>query len=247
MKATLVVVRVTENIETNFRHIVEAIHECPDDTDLVLFPEAAITGLINNDDLLHDLPLGLSIPGEFTHTLSEIAKRKKIHIGIGILEREGKKLYDSAILITPVGDIALKYRRMTSGWHGKKADPRVYCKGNELKKARTTLGTFAFLICGDLFSEKLITQVQGLQPDWILFPFARCFEDGVYDQKRWDEEKLEYIERVKLAGSTTLMVNYLADEKLDGGSFGGAMVVSPTGEIIAEMPIGKEGMLHCEI
>jgi len=77
MKATLVVVRVTENIETNFRHIVEAIHECPDDTDLVLFPEAAITGLINNDDPLHDLPLGLSIPGEFTHTLSEIAKRKR--------------------------------------------------------------------------------------------------------------------------------------------------------------------------
>lgn len=247
MKVTLVVNNVTENIETNFRHIVNIIHKCAGGTDLVLFPEAAITGLINNDDPFHDLPLGSPIPGEFTDVLYEIAREREMHIGIGILERENNKLYDSAILITPTGEIVLKYRRMTSGWHGKKVDPRVYYEGNELKKARTTLGTFAFLICGDLFSDELIAQIEELRPDWILFPFARCFEDGIYDQKRWEEEKRKYIERVKLAGSITLMVNYFADKELDGGSFGGAMVVSPIGEIIAEMPIGKEGMLHVEI
>ncbi len=247
MKAALCIVRVTEDVEANFRHIVDAILECPDDTDLVLFPESSITGLINNDDPSHDLPIGQPIPGEYTHILSEIAIERNMHIGIGMLEREGKKLYDSAILITPGGDIALKYRRMTHGWHGKKADPKVYCKGNELKKARTTLGTFAFLICGDLFSDELIAQIQGSRPDWILFPFARCFEDGNYDQKRWEEERRYYIERVKLAGSTTLMVNYLAGKGSNCENFGGAMVVSPMGEIIAEMPIGKEGELYVEI
>ena len=247
MKVALVVNRITENIGANFRNIVDTIHECATDTDLILFPEAAITGLINNDNPHHDLPLGSSIPGKFTDTLCKIAREQKIHIGIGMLEREGNKLYDSAILITPVKGIVLRYRRMTPGWHGKDADSKVYCEGNELRKAKTTLGTFAFLICGDLFSEELIGQIHELQPDWILFPFARCFEDGSYNQKKWDEEKHEYIERVKLAGKTTLMVNYLADRELDGGSFGGAMVVSPTGEIIAEMPVGKEGELYAEI
>lgn len=247
MKVILMVNHVTENVEANFRYIVNVIHKCADDVDLVLFPEAAITGLINNDDPFHDLVLGSPIPGEFTDVLCEIAREREIHVGIGILERKGNKLYDSAILITPGGKIALIYRRMTPGWHGKKADPRVYCQGNEIRKVRTTLGTFAFLICGDLFSDEAIAKIQELRPDWILFPFARCFADGIYDQKRWEEEKRIYVERVKLAGSTTLMVNYLADKELDGGSFGGAIVVSPIGEIVAEMPIGKEGMLYAEI
>jgi len=45
----------------------------------------------------------------------------------------------------------------------------------------------------------------------------------------------------------TFMVNYLADKKFDGGSFGGAMVVLPTCEVIAEMPIGREGVLYVGI
>jgi len=248
VKMALIVNHVT-NIEANFRHIVDAIHKCVDDkTDLILFPEAAITGLINDDNPLHDILLGSPIPGEFTNTLTEVARDQKIHIGIGILEREGNKLYDSAILITPDKGIVLKYRRMTSGWHGKHANPKVYCEGNEFKKVETALGTFAFLICGDLFDDDLIAQVQKLQPDWLLFPFARCFRDGTYDQEKWDkEEKSKYIERVKIVRVITFMVNYLADKKLDGGSFGGAMVVLPTCEVIAEMPIGREGVLYVEI
>jgi len=248
MRVTLVVNHVTQNIETNFRYIVDAVYKCADNkTDLVLFPETAITGLINNDDPLHDLPLGSPIPGEYTNILTEVARDVRIHIGIGILEREGNRLYDSAILVTPDEGVVLRYRRITPGWHGKYADPKVYCHGNELKKVQIALGSFAFLICGDLFSNELITQVQQLQPDWLLFPFARCFPEGTYDQQKWDEEKVKYIERVRLAGITTFMVNYLAEKELDGGSFGGAMVVSSTGEVIAEMPIGKEGLMYVEI
>jgi len=37
------------------------------------------------------------------------------------------------------------------------------------------------------------------------------------------------------------MVNYLASEELEDKNFGGAMVVLPNGEILSELPIGKEG------
>ncbi|MCI2426125.1 hypothetical protein LM597_01735 [Candidatus Acetothermia bacterium] len=115
-------------------------------------------------------------------------------------------------------------------------------------KVSTVLGTFLFLICGDLFEDDLLTQVRKLQPDWLLVPFARCFDNGAYDQARWDrEEKFEYIERAKIAETSTFMVNYLADRELDGGSFGGAMAVSPTGEIIGSLPIGKAGILYVEV
>jgi len=135
MKVAIVVNQVTNDREANFSWY---IHKCArDKTGLVLFPEAAITGLSINDDPLHDIPLGAAIPGRFTNALSEVAKSQKIYIAIGILERKGDKLYDSAILITPEDGIVLKYRRMTSGWHSEQANPRVYCEGGELKKAET--------------------------------------------------------------------------------------------------------------
>jgi hypothetical protein len=82
----------------------------------------------------------------------------------------------------------------------------------------------------------------------LLFPFARCFPDGSYDQNRWDvEEKPLYVERVKLAGITALMTNYLSEVSLDGGSFGGAMVVSGDGAVVDSFPLGKVGMLLVDL
>jgi len=43
------------------------------------------------------------------------------------------------------------------------------------------------------------------------------------------------------------MVNYLASEELEDKNFGGAMVVLPSGEILSELPIGKEGILYVDL
>jgi hypothetical protein len=88
-----------------------------------------------------------------------------------------------------------------------------------------------------------------LDADWLLFPFARCFSDGAVDQNRWDTQELpEYVQRVKMAQTPALMVNYLADNRLhDDNSFGGAFLVSAKGEVLASHPLGKEGMLIVEL
>ena len=43
------------------------------------------------------------------------------------------------------------------------------------------------------------------------------------------------------------MVNYLADPDLNGGSFGGAAVVSGDGSIMAQYPLGRTGMLLVDL
>jgi predicted amidohydrolase len=64
MKAALVVNRVLPDVDANLANILKAAHAAADEgADLVVFPEAALTGLINNDDPAHDLPLGQPIPG----------------------------------------------------------------------------------------------------------------------------------------------------------------------------------------
>jgi len=249
MKAALAVTRVLPDIDANLSIILDMAEKAADaGAELVLFPEAALTGLINNDDPSHDLPLGQTIPGTATEVLSALACRKRIWLAIGLLEREDQRLYDSAVMFTPDGTIKLKYRRIHPMWHGKSADPSVYCQGTEIPRIKTPLGTFVFLICGDLFDDELAQRVKCLEPDWLLFPFVRCFSDGSYDQKRWDnEEKPEYIKQIQLIGVTALMTNYLADRDMLGGAFGGAMVVSGSGDVIDSFPLGKTGMLLVDL
>jgi N-carbamoylputrescine amidase len=250
MKAALVVNRVLPDVDANLAAILRMASEAADaGAQLVVFPEAALTGLTNSDDPSHDLPLGQTIPGPVTDVLAELVRKRHIWLAIGLLEREGGDLYDSAVLFTPGGEIGLKQRRIHPGWHCRRADPSVYHPGAELLRAETPLGIFAFSICcSDLFDDGLIQRVRGLRPDWLLCPLARCFEDGSYNQERWDrEEKLVYVERVKLAGITALMTNYLAEVSLDGGSFGGAMVVSGDGTVVDSFPLGKVGMLLVDV
>jgi predicted amidohydrolase len=246
MRVELAVNRVTSDPRRNLAEILRMIdaaaRRC---ADLILFPEAAVTGLINDDDPAHDLPLGEEIPGAITDQLAHRCQSEHIWTAIGLLERDGNELYDSAVLIAPDGEIKLKYRRIQPQWHGRQADPLVYRQGGEVLKADTSWGAFAFLICGDLFDDEIVQRVRDLDPGWILFPFARCFDDGSADQERWDrEEQPAYLERAKLAGVTTLMTNYLAGRELLGGAFGGAMVAAGDGTMQASFPLGKSGSLQ---
>ena len=106
MKAALAVNRVIADIDANLRMIMNMVNEAADNkADLVVFAEAALTGLINDDDPSHDLPLGQPIPGPVTDILLELAHERHVWLAIGILEREGRSLYDSVVLLTPGGEI----------------------------------------------------------------------------------------------------------------------------------------------
>jgi len=249
MKAALAVNRVTLDIDVNLKTIMHMTNEAADDeADLVVFAEAALTGLINDDDPPHDLPLGQPIPGPVTDMLLELARERRVWLAIGILEREGRSLYDSAVLLTPGGEIGLKYRRIQPQWHGPSADPSVYRQGTEIPKVVTPLGSIAFMICGDLWDDELVRRMRDLRPDWLLYPFARS---GL-DEERWErEEKPEYAQRAKLTGSTTLMTSYVADFQPKGReyerSLGSAMVVSSDGMVLASLPPGRTGILIVDL
>lgn len=245
MRIGLAVTKVTRNTGRNLHAMLEFIDEAArNEADLVLFGEAAPTGLISNDDPCHDTAIAEPVPGGPTmNTLAQAAINAGIYVGTGILEKDGKCLYDTAVLINPEGRVILKYRRISPGWHGPNIDLSVYGHGESIPRVETPLGSFAFLICGDLFDYGLVEKVTALDVDWLLFPFARCFNDGSYDQKRWDEEeRAEYAEYAAKTGAVCLMVNYLSEKELDGGSFGGGMIVGRDGSILAEIPLGKPGL-----
>ena len=244
MKAALLAPRVTADPAVNLARIERmAADGVASGARLILLPEAVLTGLNNNDDPAHDLPLGQSIPGPATDRLGAFTRRHGLWLGFGLLEREGDTLYDSAVLLGPDGAVVLTYRRNQPQWHGKDADPTVYRQGSDIGVAQTPFGRVGFLLCGDLSDDGIVSRFRALRPDWLLFPFARS------DQARWDTEELpQYAQRVKLAQTPALMVNYIGDSSLpDDNSFGGAFFISAEGEVRARLPLGVEGSLIVEL
>ncbi len=250
MKIGLGILEVTKDKTKNVTQMINMVRQAAEfGADLVLCGEAAPTGLINSDDPMKYIKLGEPIPGPTAFLLSQAAKEGNIYVATGIFEKGGNSLYDSSVLIDPYGQIVLKYRRISPGWHGPNANPFFYRHGESISKVDTPLGSFAFLICGDLFDDYLTEQVKSLKVDWLLFPFARCFDDGSYDQERWDEEeKPKYVESALKTGASCIMVNYLSSEDLrDGNSFGGGMIVGRDGRILKEVPLGKSGLFLAQV
>jgi predicted amidohydrolase len=248
MHAALIVNQVTADREANLAQVACAVSAAAaSGAELIVLPEMAATGLVNNGDPDHDLPLGETIPGPLTRRFGRVARRRGLYLAIGIMERVGRALYDSAVLLSPEGRIILHYRRIQPQWHASSADPSIYRQGELLPVANTPLGRFVFLICGDLFDDSITTRVHGLHPDWVLFPFARCFSDGSRSQRRWEQRELpQYAKQVGKIGCTTLMANYCSERDL-GSYFGGAMVVSGSGEVVAHIPLGEPGTLLVDL
>jgi predicted amidohydrolase len=215
---------------------------------LVLFSEAATTGLILNYDPRHDLMLGEPVPGAAVTHFADLAKSSRVHIAFGILERDGAALYDTAVLVGPSGDMLLKYRRIDPQWHDQINDSKLYREGTECPAVDTPIGRFSFAIGGDLFNDTVAEQVQEQHPSYLLMSFARCFDSGLCDQKRWEtEERQVYVERVERMAVTTLMVNSIGEKDFDGGSFGGAMVVHANGRITHLLHLGMPGIIIAAI
>lgn len=212
--------------------------------------EMAITGMVNNDYPDHDLPLGEKIPGPYTCSLASMAKELKIWLAIGLLEREGNKLFDTAMLLSPSGTVVNKQRRINPNWHGNQADPEVYCQGLGLEKAETGFGTICSLICGDFWDDGLRGKVRRLKPDWLYHPFGRCLPDeNASIDSWWDKEIEEYSRLVMETGVPTLGVSYLSQKDVSPEitTVGGAMAFDGEGKLLTILMPGQTGMAFLDL
>jgi len=216
---------------------------------LVVFPEFAATPGETSDEPAHDLALGQPVPGITTGRLGALARECGLYLAIGLLERDHARLYDSALLFDPSGAIALRYRRMQPSWHSPDSDPGIYSEGVQAPTVDTPMGRVSFAICGDLFDGVIANELRAKAPDLLLWLAARCFADGAISQERWDrEEEGAYVAAAAAARATTCMVNRLIDPAFSPfPTFGGALIVSERGSILAKMPVGREQILCVDV
>ncbi|MCJ8329086.1 MAG: carbon-nitrogen hydrolase family protein [Lentisphaeria bacterium] len=138
------------NISGNLQHVQALAKKAADiGAQLIVFPEVALS-----DYYLDDFSsMAAAIPGEQSDIISQLAKTINSHIAIGLVELDNGKLYNTAILVSPAGEIVGKYRKthLSVDTRGGtiKAETEEFGAGEELPVFETELGTIAMMICKD--------------------------------------------------------------------------------------------------
>jgi N-carbamoylputrescine amidase len=219
---------ISQNIESMKRYISKA---ALNSADCIVFSEAALTGLINNDDPEHDLGLSYSVESIEIQNIFDFCAENKIDIVFGFFEKSDSSIYDSAVYFDHQKNKSYVYRRITEGWYGPEADKSVYKCGSGTDVFSTGIGKVSFLICGDLFDDKLLEAVRINDSELVIVPFARCFAEGIDPVTEWNSvEKNAYAEQVKKIIKETVLVNYISGCGQED-YFGGAMYVGKEGKI----------------
>jgi predicted amidohydrolase len=250
MKIALCVFPIQHDIMNALRRMEEYVNQASENQcDLVVFPEAFLTGIDLSSNYVEDSQLGLSIDSKEITSIRQIAKDICISIAFGYLEIADRKIYDSALLINDNGEIQLNYRRQSGAWVDSNANSDLYCCGEKLEVAETKFGRTSFLICGDIFTPGIVENASIINPNFVIYIMARSFNNTSDIQHLWDTVEMPfYLEKWGMLDATILSVNLL--EMMDLGNVdiycGGAYIVDNQGKILASKPLLEAGLLIYE-
>lgn len=170
------------------------------------------------------------IPGPATERLGQAAKQNRLWVVAGLTERDGGRVFNTAVLLNREGKVAGKYRKIhlpREEWH-KGIEP-----AGEYPVFQTEFGTVAIQICYDWFFPELAT-IYGLQGAEVVFAptWGTTFPD------RDGNVEGETVFRVRARDNGF----YLVPSVYDGNS----MVINPMGKILATSA-GREGVFWSEV
>lgn len=113
--------------------------------DLVVMPETSFTGYWLGKEMAR---FAESVPGPMTSIVSEIAVTRNAYICFGIAERDGDRIYNTAVLVGADGRLVGKHRKA----HLFKADVEAgFTPGDRFDVFETHLGKIGMLVCLDAF------------------------------------------------------------------------------------------------
>ena len=91
------------------------------------------------------------IPGPTADVLCAAARKARIHVAAGLTERDGERIYNTAVLVGPDGAILLVHRKINV----LEIAQDLYAIGDRLGVAHTELGTIGLDICADNFPNSI--------------------------------------------------------------------------------------------
>ena len=133
---------------------------------LAVFPEACLLGWVNPEAHTAAAP----IPGATTARLGALAERHGLMVAIGLAERDGDALHNSAVLIDSDGTLLLRHRKVNV--LSELMDPPYTPGDGRPAVVDTRLGRIALLICADTFEAPIVEAVGEQHPQLVLVPYG---------------------------------------------------------------------------
>lgn len=111
------------------------------------------------------------IPGPSTDYFGQLAKKHDLHIVAGLVERDGRLIYNVAVLIGPDGQMIGKYRKvcLPRGEHDQGIQP-----GSGFPVFQTRFGKVGMMVCYDGFFPEPARELAKNGAEVIAFPVAGC-------------------------------------------------------------------------
>jgi len=214
----------------NFARIDHAVREAKSQgADLVCLPEMALLGWVNPDAHQRAHP----IPGEDSESLCKLARDHQIHLSIGLAEKNGDCLYDSALLIDNEGQILLKHRKINL--LAELMSP-PYTPGKTVRVAETKLGRIGLLICADTHESEILARMAELEPKLVLVPYGYAAQQEAWPGHGKALEAV-VVNTAKTTGAPVIgtnLIGQISHGPWRGMTYGGHSVAADsTGAILA--------------
>jgi predicted amidohydrolase len=206
---------------------------------LVVLPECMDLGWTNPSARL----LAQPIPGPHSLQLAEAAAKAGIFVVAGLVERAEDRLYNSAVLIDPCGDIVLLHRKINE----LEIAHDLYSIGDRLAVADTVLGTLGISICADNFPNSLaIGHVLARMGAQLLLSPSAWAVDADHDNQiepygaRWRQSFGELGRLYDLPVIAVSNVGWLTGGPWKGRkAIGCSLATDRRGQILAQGPYGE--------
>ena len=207
--------------------------------DVILLPELMDLGWTHPAALTEAQPVP---SGETCQLLAASARQHGVLICCGLAEKDGDKVYNTAVLFDDSGELLLKHRKINELDIGHP----YYALGDRLNVCPTKWGTFGLMICADALAKNqvLSRSLALMGADVILSPCAWAVpadydnQENPYGQLWLDAyQPVARDHSVWIAGCSS--VGQLNDGPWQGrNAIGCSLLVNPLGKAVLQGPYG---------
>jgi predicted amidohydrolase len=229
------------SMAANLQRALDRINHAVDGgAQLLLLPEAMDLGWTDDSARSSAEPVPGGTPFD---TLADAARRHRVYICAGLTERAGPNVYNSAVLLSPHGDLLLRHRKLNELEIGHSC----YDQGDRLGVAHTSLGTIGLMICADAFAPgQPISRTLGLMgADLILSPCAWAVPAD-HDQRQepygqiWLEHYVPVARAFRLWIAGVSNVGPIHTGPWKGRKcIGCSLLIGPDGDVVTQGPYGE--------
>ena len=237
--------------QRNLAHAEEMIAEAAENgADLVLLPETMDLGWTDPSARSQAEPVP---DGEPASRLAQAAQQHRVLICSGLTERDGERVYNSAVIIDRDGQLLCRHRKLNELDIGHE----YYDQGDRLNVVHTELGTLGLMICADGFTRDRVLSraLCYMGADVILSPSAWAMPSDHDNDKQpygdtWRHAYQPVAEEfgVWIAGASN--VGRIPAGPWEGRNcIGCSLLIDPDGEEVLQGPYGAdaETILYADI